>query len=144
MAKKGKILTTMLKDHGKIMNLLNKFEKSIDGDSDNYKETFNQFKWELKRHIVVEETAIFTYYNPKDEESYSMVPKLLNDHKEISEMLTFMEQELKLNRTIDTLEFRDAIMEHKEYEEEIFYPTLEKELDESQKKRIINQIETQI
>jgi hemerythrin-like domain-containing protein len=144
MSKRDKIITMMLKDHGKIINLLNQLEKNEEQDSEIQIEAFNQFKWELKRHFLVEETAIFTYYDPEDDEGYSMVPKLIKDHKEISEMLSSLEKILKDNEDFDTATFRKRLSTHKDYEEETFYPMLERELDSAKKKMIIDKISTQI
>jgi hemerythrin-like domain-containing protein len=119
-------------------------EKEADEEGSVSVETFNQFKWELKRHMVVEETAIFMHYDPVDEESYTMVPKLEKEHKTLTNMIDELENALKNAGEFDTLEFRDFIRKHKEYEEEVFYPTLERELDSGQKNRIIEHINAQI
>ena len=86
---KGKIIALMLKDHGKIINILNEMEKEADEKESVSVETFNQFKWELKRHMVVEETAIFMHYDPVDEESLTMVRKLEKEHKKLSGMMSW-------------------------------------------------------
>jgi len=141
---KGKILILMLKDHGKIIHLLDQLEKEAEKNQAVNADAFNQFKWELKRHMVVEETAIFTSYNPENEDSYAMVPKLEKEHKKLTSMLDEIEDSLRNAGEFDTLEFREFIQKHKEYEEEVFYPTLERELDAEHKNRIIQQINAQI
>lgn len=144
MAKGGTIKTLMLKDHGKILNMLNKLVPSQNENREFKIESFNQFKWELKRHIIVEETVIFTNYFPEDEESYKMVPKLEKEHKQLSEMLELIEEDIKNNQDIELSELIAFLKEHKTFEEEIFYPALDRELDSGQKNEMVKRITTQI
>ena len=51
---------------------------------------------------------------------------------------------MKNEGEFNTLEFRDFIRKHKEYEEEVFYPTLERELDAEHKKRIVEHINAKL
>ena len=144
MAKQGKITTIMLKDHGKIIKLLKDLESISGSKKESDIELFNTFKWELERHFVVEEIAIFKYYEPSEEEEYKMVPKLLKDHKTIKDELGFIKEEAESTGKVDISGIQELLKEHKMYEEEEFYPTLERILSSSQKKKIIDQIEQQI
>ena len=73
-----------------------------------------------------------------------MVPKLLKDHKAIMESLVLLESELKNEGELNIEKLENLLMTHKKYEEEHFYPKLDQELDDSQKKDIIGRIEEQI
>ena len=71
----------MVKDHNKIEQLLNNFEASINKDYKIYSEAFNDFEWELEKHIFVEEKAIYTQYDPDDVVGgYKMLPLLTKQH----------------------------------------------------------------
>ncbi|UCH89681.1 MAG: hemerythrin domain-containing protein [Thermoplasmata archaeon] len=140
MKKSNSILKIMLKDHGKIIKLLDDFESSAGEGSQKRTDSYNAFKWELERHFLTEETAIFTSYEPEDDENYKMVPKLLNEHKAIKELVGSLEESLASPGGIDISELKNVLKQHKKFEEESFYPVLDTELDSARKNSIIEKI----
>ena len=62
---KSTIITeVMVRDHIKIVKLLNEFEKRLTQDRKIKLKAFNEFVWELEKHFFTEEKAIFISYNP--------------------------------------------------------------------------------
>jgi hemerythrin superfamily protein len=139
--KSTEILDLMVKDHRKIVGLLNDVEKNLNSDLKIMVGVIDKFNWELEKHIFTEEKAIFTSYSPTDiTEGYAMVPELIQQHNIIMNKMDVMKKDLMKKRSIDFYEFKELLMEHKNFEEQSLYPKLDQELDESQKKIIINRI----
>jgi hemerythrin-like domain-containing protein len=135
------IIELMIKDHGKIVKLLQDVEKSTGLNLVLKMKVFDIFEWELEKHIFIEEKAIFSSYNPTNiVEGYKMVPELIQQHNEILNKLRIMRKNLLWQRSIDYDEFKELIMAHKTFEEVSLYPKLDQELDASQKEEIIKKI----
>jgi iron-sulfur cluster repair protein YtfE (RIC family) len=135
------ILDLMVKDHLKIIKLLSNVEIGIGTDKISTMKAFDKFKWELEKHIFVEEKAIFTSYEPEDiTGGYAMVPELIKEHDEILNKLKVLRKNVKKRITYDFLGFKEILMNHKKFEEEAVYPKFDQELNESEKKVIIERI----
>jgi hemerythrin superfamily protein len=135
------ILDLMVKDHSKIVKLLNNVKKSIGQDIVSTMKVFDKFEWELEKHIFAEEKAIFTSYNPTNIiEGYAMVPELIKEHNEILNKLRVMRKDLIKQRISDFDAFAEVLMNHKTFEENSLYPKLDQELEETQKKMIVDRI----
>jgi len=137
------ISNLMVRNHYRIMELFNMFKL----DSESYKpnleiimKSLNKFKWELEKHLFIEEKAVFTFYNPKDNEDSNMISDIIKDHKQILEMLDKIEKDLLDKKKIDSFEFEKLLVKHQNFEDRILYPKLEKGLNESQRKIIIERI----
>ena len=92
------ILDRMVKDHGKIVKLLNDVEKVIDQEQDivSTMKVFDKFDWTLEKHFFTEEKAIFTSYEPENvTEGYAMLPELIKEHNEILNKLSVMRRAIK-------------------------------------------------
>lgn len=138
-----KILPLMVKDHRKIEELLDELEeKSKDKDFDELNYVFNEFEWTLEKHVFTEEKAVFTCYNPVDvSEGYKMLPKLTEHHNYILNKLEIWRDNIRKRKPLqDVYSFKEFLKDHREFEEEEFYPRLDKELDEKQKNRLISKI----
>lgn len=135
------ILNLMVKDHAKIVRLLNDIKKIMGQDIISTMGVFDKFEWELEKHIFIEEKAIFTSYDPKNIiEGYAMIPELIKEHNEILNKLRIMRKDLVKQRTCDFDGFAEVLMNHKNFEEDSLYPKLDQELEESQKKMIVDRI----
>lgn len=137
------ILDRMVKDHGKIVKLLNDVEKVIDQEQDivSTMKVFDKFDWTLEKHFFTEEKAIFTSYEPENVTTgYAMLPELIKEHNEILNKLRVMRRNIKKRRPFDFYDFKVMLMNHKKFEEKEVYPKLDQELDESEKKVIIERI----
>lgn len=123
------IQTLMLKDHGKINLLLFEFEK------DPNSKTFNNFKWQLEKHLFVEEKVIFEIYDNSTDQEIEELNQLVREHKDILWLIKGIEDEKELSSRISIL--KKILPQHSKFEDEIFYPRLDEELDEEKKKLII-------
>lgn len=123
------IQTLMLKEHGKINSLLIDFERNPS------EKTFNDFKWQLEKHLFVEEKVIFEIYEKSTDTEIEDLNKLLIEHKDILWLIKGIEDEKEHKSRISIL--KKILPQHARFEDEIFYPRLDEELDEEKKKLII-------
>ena len=142
MSESISILDLMVKDHKKIESLINDLEEKTKEDFDALKKSFNKFEWELEKHIFTEEKAIFTSYNPEDvTEGYKMLPELTKQHNYIINTLNNWREDIRKKRLItDVYDFKEFIIKHRNFEEEMVYPKLDESLTEDDKKHIVIKI----
>ena len=139
------ILDLMIKDHAKIVKLLNDVEKNIGKDTITIMKTFDNFEWTLEKHIFTEEKAIFTSYSPTNiREGYKMVPELVKEHNKILNTLEVMRMDLLKKKPCNFTEFKEILINHKTFEEDFLYPKLDQELTEEQKNMIITRIKEMV
>lgn len=136
------ILKLMIKDHSKLVNLINNLQEKSKEDFETMKDAFTKFEWELEKHIFIEEKAIFTDYNPDDiTEGYKMLPELTKQHNYIINTLNNWRNDVQKERIItDVNSFKEFLINHRSFEEEKVYPRLDKSLLEEHKKHIIKKI----
>lgn len=136
------ILNLMIKDHGRLISLLNKVEKNTSGDSESAIKAFDAFEWALQKHVFTEEKAIFTSYQPKNVTTgFKMLPELIKEHNEIINRLRVMRRDVLIGHSCDFTGFKELLLRHKTFEEEELYPKIDQELSEEDKQRIINRIQ---
>jgi hemerythrin superfamily protein len=142
MSEKNSILELMIRDHCKIEKLINELEEKSKINFESMKKSFFKFEWELEKHIFTEEKAIFTSYNPEDvSEGYKMLPELTKQHNFIINILNNWRDDVRKRRKIkDVYSFKEFIIKHKDFEEEIVYPKLDESLPEDEKRNIIAKI----
>jgi len=129
------IHSLMSKENNRIEQFINKFEK----DLNNYEKTlanFDKVKWNIQKHFFVEENAVFKMFATITSSETSDIFHLLSDHSRIIMLLKKIEEKLdkKIKPEIHLL--KEIFIEHKKFEDEIFYPKLDEELDPNQKKEI--------
>ena len=142
MDKSTNIVPIMVKDHRKIEQLLDNFEASTNKDFKTMVKAFNDFEWELEKHIFVEEKAIYTQYAPEDVvRGYKMLPTLTKQHNYIVNKLDVWRKEVRNKRKItDVSSLKEFIIKHKNFEEKDVYPLMDEVLDEGQKRQILQKI----
>jgi len=136
------IATIMMMDHGKVVKALKTFERSLEGeDLLEIVNTFNALKNKLDKHFDLEEQMIFDHIVDPVESVQTDLIKLLNEHKMIMESLEAIWKELEEGKEIPSEEelkaFLIMLKGHAKYEDNVFYPRLDKELAPEQKKHII-------
>jgi ribosomal protein L31E len=136
------ILTIMIKDHSKIVDLIDDLEKKSKKDFESMKKAFNRFEWELEKHIFTEEKAIFTSYNPDDvSQGYKMLPELTKQHNYIINILNNWRDDIRKKRMLTNIySFKEFLDKHRTFEEEKVYPKLDQYLSEHEKKHIAAKI----
>ena len=119
----------MLREHGKINSSLIEFEKNPTSKS------FHEFKWALEKHLFIEEKVIFKIYDNSTEFEIEELSQLIKEHKDMLWLLGEIE-DLKENSSRISI-LKKILPQHARFEDEIFYPRLDEELDEETKKLII-------
>ncbi len=132
----------MSRDHCRIEKLLSLFRESIGTGEE--RKNFDILRWELEKHMFIEERAIFTFARPEDSKDYEAVPELKREHDNIVELLNEMQKDLAGGKDADISdkagELCSVIMKHKDFEDREVYPKLDAELDDKQKKIIVERI----
>ena len=135
--KTNSIIGLMLKDHEKIVDYLNKVEEEGHPDI----EAFLKFEWHLKKHIFIEEKAIFISYQPSDDsEEEKIFNKLSKEHTVIMDLLDKISKESFPRGNINFNKLKKLLAVHKKFEENEVYPRLEEKLNEKNKQEIIEKI----
>ena len=132
----------MIKDHFKIEELINDLDEKSKKDFESMKKSFNNFEWELEKHIFTEEKAIFTSYNPDYViEGYKMLPELTKQHNYIINMLNNWREDIRKKRKIRNIySLKEFLIKHRNFEEEKVYPKLDEALPEDEKRHIVAKI----
>ncbi len=135
------ILDLMVKDHNRIMEYLKDVEKNIGRNFGFLSNSFNTFQWNLEKHFFIEERAIFAYYNPDyPNKDYNYFSDLMNQHTKILEKIESLRKKLQKREPFDLNELKKLLIDHKNFEEKNIYPVLDKEIDECEKRFIIDRI----
>jgi len=135
------ILDLMVRDHNRLMEYLKDVEKNLGRDFGFLSNSFNVFQWNLEKHFFVEERAIFTSYNPdRIDEGYEVFLDLSEQHTEILKKIESLRKKLQRREPFDLNEIKNLLIKHKTFEEKNVYPVLDQEIDEGEKRFIIERI----
>lgn len=139
--KKIAILDLMVKDHNCIMKYIKNVENNLGKDYGLLIESFNTLHWNLEKHFFVEERAIFASYKPEEpDKEYEYFSDLMNQHTEILEKIESLRKKLQTRKPFDLSEIKKLLVKHKTFEEKHVYPILDQEIDEGEKRFIIERI----
>ena len=130
----------MDEEHERLGFLLDKFEKTLEKDVEIAKKIFNHFKWSLEKHFFVEENAIFYVYESVIGEEVGVIFDLMKEHGEIIELIKKIEINLDKGNEINVQILREKLEAHSKFEDDIFYPRLDEELEAEKKQEIIEKI----
>jgi hemerythrin-like domain-containing protein len=120
-----KISELMLKEHGQILALLNKFDKTRDS------EDFKKLKEKQENHMLAEEKAIFIF--DKRRQLFPVLIKILQQHRELEEDM----KEIENNAQLDATKYKRLMKEHIVLEDKEFYPNLDKKLSTEEQKSML-------
>ena len=140
MGNSNTILEIMLRDHALIEVLLVVFKDNLGKDIKSVEESFDKFRWELEKHIFVEEKVIFKLCDSPESEMCEIVKGLTKDHNTMLEMLNEVQNDLVTKNETDISKFQELLTNHRKIEEKTLYPKLDQILDKEQKKIIIARI----
>ena len=129
----------MRKNHYRIEQLLKEFKTIYEKNPKLIFSSFDKFKWELEKHLFIEEKAIFIFYSPKDSEDFDTIPNLVQEHRKMLELLNKIENNLK-DKNVDISELLKLLIKHRNFEDGTLYPKLDRELEDSKKKIIIERL----
>jgi len=140
MKNSNTILEIMLGDHALIETLLIAFKDSLGKSVELTEELFDKFRWELEKHIFVEEKVIFRLCNLPKPELCKVVQDLTKDHDTMLEMLNEVQNDIVTKNETNISKFQELLADHRKTEEEILYPMLDQQLSEKEKEMIILRI----
>ncbi len=139
------ITDLMVEEHFLLERLLGKLEEALKKGYETSVDLLSEFKREFNRHITTEEDTVFKFFNPQEEDDYyDVVPRLVQEHNRILEMLNDTENRLATGGIEEISEiyasFKRLLLSHREFEEKKFYPEMDKNLSAAQKKEIREKI----
>jgi hemerythrin-like domain-containing protein len=143
-AKMGETITQiMLKDHCMINRLFEDIRYGIEQQSSLVPKMLEDFKWGLQRHFFIEEKAIFTNFEPKDEEMSKAVNDVVEEHSMILDELKKVEDMISHKRDVDVSKLQESLEKHRELEDETIYPMLDEYLDCKKIDEIVDRVKNE-
>jgi len=131
-------------DHSKINTLFDTFFISYEKDINHILDLLEKLKWEIERHILIEEKEVFTTFLTNYQEDQLMVNRLLDEHRKILAYLDLVKNGLVNGKKIKIDNFQKLWLEHEQFERETFYPELNRKLNQEQKLEITQKVNTLI
>lgn len=138
------IAKLMKEEHERIDSMLIAFSEALKTNSENRLEKFNTFKWNLIKHFLAEETAIFSLHQSIEGEEVSDIFDLMQEHGKIRAMVNSIEKMIKLDKEINISELGELLADHSKFENEVFYPKLDEKLDSSVRERVIERAKEEL
>ena len=134
------ILNLMVAHHALLETLLVVFKDEFETNPVAAGAALDEFKWELEKHIFGEEKVIFKFCSVGETALCQLVQELVQEHELMLETLNDFRQNPATKTKADVEAFHNLIIEHRKGEEEILYPSLDRELDEAQRRAILEKI----
>jgi hemerythrin-like domain-containing protein len=133
----SEILDAMMKDHERVSYLLSKVKKA---GSNELIDSFDAFEWFLKKHMFVEEKAVFESFNNVVTDGYDVIPRLVDEHNHLLDLLRDLRKKILNGEKADFGRFEIVLGSHKEFEELSIYPRLDQELSPDDKGALLDRI----
>ena len=132
------VMKLMDAEHEKLEIIFSEFQNLLKKDKEKAKIYFSQFKWNVEKHFFLEEKAIFKLYESIENQEVSDMFKLMEEHGQIIEVINVIEENLNLGAINEEkiLKLKTLLKEHQDFEDEVFYPKLDKILSDEQKQMI--------
>ena len=130
------ITQLMDRDHKILIRLLEKFLEEYNKEPIESGMILEKFKWAVEKHFSIEELAIFNTLQNVDSESVSSTFELMKEHQVIMALLSKIQNELGDQVEKDVNELEASLKAHAKFEDEVFYPQLEEQLNDNQKEMI--------
>ena len=128
----------MLEEHKRLTKFIDILEKDLD-DYEKTKNHFSVFKWNVEKHFFVEEKIIFDMFVNISGEETNDIFRLLEDHVKIMALIKVLEKNLNKKIKPDLERLKQMLTDHRNFEDEDFYPRLDEILTPEQKQDIINE-----
>jgi iron-sulfur cluster repair protein YtfE (RIC family) len=125
----------LMKEHARLLSYL--VELSNESDDVKIKELFDRFKWNLEKHFFIEEKAIFDFYDKVKGKEVSDVFDLMQEHGDLLNSVRAVEEDFAHEKIED---LKNMLIKHQRFEDEVFYPRLDNDLDDYKKKELIEKI----
>ena len=117
MKNSNSILEMMVGHHALVELLLLDFKDALGKDVELVKKLFQEFRWELEKHIFVEERVIFEPCEQLKSDICKIVMHLVKEHGVMFELLNKAEDELETQNKTDIAEFQELLTRHRDTEE---------------------------
>jgi len=135
-----KISILMVKEHERINDMLDDFQREVDIGLHDAGFLFNKFKWNLEKHFFVEEKAIYTIYESLMGEQISDIFHLMQEHGEVMEMVKAIEEKLRNGLKPEVFKLKEILIKHRKFEDDFFYPKLDEALDDVHRQEVIEKV----
>lgn len=140
MQNSNEISEIMLGHHALINLLLLTFKEALGKNDESADRLFDEFRWELDKHIFVEERVVFKFCESKESEICGIIKGLVKEHDTMLVMLNEVKNNLMTKSRADTQRFEELLIAHRRVEEEKLYPLIDKTLSRTEKEAIIARI----
>ena len=134
------ILGLMVSHHALIEVLFSLFKNEAAAKSSKAADSLSDLTWEVKKHFFIEESAIFDFLPVKTMDLFKTVNHLKEEHTDMLSSLKNFSDNLAGIKDYEFESFHTLLEEHRETEEKILYPRLDKEMEDDQKRQIIHRI----
>ena len=136
-----KEITSAMFNHHKVINeILLDFEKISDDDTKKVADVFSVFKWNLDKHLFIEEENIFPVADKNNAQEVKELNNLLKDHSDIKKVIENFLEDVRSGVKPNTMILREMLFAHEAREIESFYPLLDKRLSVSEKAKILQNV----
>ena len=129
----------MMREHRRLEEMLENVSLMVNEHPDKVAEAFNTFKWNMEKHLVIEEKAIFHIEGLSGTELNDTF-KLMQDHGVIMGLMKKIEQSIKNKDFSEIEKLIEILDEHANFEDQGFYPNLDKKLSADRKKEILERV----
>ncbi|MCX8166508.1 MAG: hemerythrin domain-containing protein [Candidatus Micrarchaeota archaeon] len=135
----------MVKDHALIYSFLHEYfqEKNLQRKI-LARRRFLRLLWRLKTHFDWEELLLFPHLKEKNSKD---IKQLINEHQEIKQLLKVINDKTEnddFSTEKEEKELEKLLKRHSEFEDKKLYPKLDKKLNEKEKKKLIEEMISQI
>lgn len=135
----GSIRRFLSKDHKRLNSLFGEYKSKKDTDLEKAKESFSDFKKELERHILLEDTVIKPILEKKGLMATKPDVDTTGEHEKIKSLLGKIEGEPR-----DTTSLEDELLEtlkvHNEKEEKVLYNWVDNSLNVKEKAEVLGEM----
>jgi hemerythrin len=136
------ISALMVSDHERLLGLFNDFKSCKDHERERVIKIFSRFRNELLNHFITEETIMKKSFTNKEgkENLLPIAASLKLEHKRIIDIVNEINEACKKGRKIDLSNLFLILRHHKNIEDRLFYPELDRVLSEKEKRIVFDSI----
>jgi len=130
----------MVVEHARIQEMLEEVNIASYEDKMRALETFNRFKLNIEKHFMIEEKAIVQMLNSISGIEVNDTFTLMEQHGRIIAMVRKVEDDISHGDYSKIQDLMTMLEEHSDFENQTFYPHLDKKLSEDRKIEIIEKV----
>ena len=134
----------MVTEHARIQEVLEEVNISSYEDKMRALECFNRFKLNIEKHFTIEEKAIVQLLSNISGMEVNDTFRLMEEHGEIIAMVKKVEDDISHGDYSKIQDLMTMLEEHSDFENQTFYPNLDKKLSDDRKREIIEKVSAMI